>query len=125
MVDRLEAQRRHFVIDSPKSLAIPKPEKVDETKYDEDGNLLEKEALKLHKRYHETTDKFQQNVGEHLMDIDGFSRKLINEMPNLPSEIMYKIALNNLSKVYVTFFIMGMLMIIAVIMYSVSWGVAP
>lgn len=125
MPERPQEAQRQMVRDSPRTLAVPKPEKFDETKYDEDGNLLEKEALKLQKKYYETHEKFQKNVGEQLMDIDGFSRKLMNEMPNLPSEIMYKIALNNLSKVFGVFFVMGMLMIVTVVAYSVSWGVRP
>lgn len=116
---------RSFRPEFPKTLARPPLEKYDETKYDDEGNLLQKEQLKLQTHYHSTVGKFQTNVGEHLMDMDGFARSMLKDMPNIPTEIMYKMALNNLSKVFVVFFVMGILMIVTVIAYSVSWGVQP
>lgn len=101
---------------------IEKQPEIDQNLIDEEGKEMERDALKLQERYHQTSQKVEENVGVHLMDIDGFSRKMLDNMPNLPSEIVYQYTLNNLSKVYGVFFVIGILMILTVLAFTLSWG---
>ena len=65
--------------------------------------------------------KLEPIIDKQFSDMDGVFKKIYNYIPNVSSEMLYRTELNQTLRIFGFLMFVGVLMILAVLLYSVNW----
>lgn len=75
------------------------------------------EQKKLTEADFDTKSKIKDRLGEELMDLDSTIQKIYGQIPSTTTEMIYRMELNTIQRVYLVFMVIGLLMVLSVLFY--------
>jgi hypothetical protein len=123
MDEKSRTEERALLQEEKRRYYLNQQRKKDELDKRREVFLAEHSTKQLTEEDFDRAKKVEERLGSHFMDMNVFAQKITESLPNVSSELIYRIQLQKLSKVWGVFLFMGLIMVFTVIAYSVTWGV--